>query len=203
MPGFVDLTGSSFGKLTVLKRSEESAKNGVKWVCQCDCGNVTIVRGNDMKMGKTLSCGCTKKSGTHRSHSKTGTRLYRIWGNVKTRCTNKNIKQYKDYGGKGITICDEWKDSFEAFYEWAMSNGYSDELTIDRIDANGNYEPSNCRWATRREQALNRTDNHYLTYGGETKTLVEWSEITGLNPTTITSRIQLGFSIEEALTKAP
>lgn len=201
MPKFIDLTGQQFGRLTVLKRDENKGKF-ITWLCQCDCGNTTIVRGTDLKSGKILSCGCLRKSGCHRSHNMTNTRLYRIWGNIKSRCTNKNVRQYKDYGGKGIKVCSEWTQSFETFFHWAMANGYADDLTIDRIDVNGDYEPSNCRWATRKEQSLNRSDNHYLTYNDETKTIAEWSEITGIHRATIESRLKAGMTIEQALTKA-
>jgi hypothetical protein len=150
-----------------------------------------------------MSCGCLRKAGSHRTHNLSDTRLYRIWGNIKSRCYNTNIRQYKDYGARGITVCNEWLNSFEVFYEWAMANGYSEELTIDRIDVNGNYEPSNCRWITMKEQSKNRTDNHHLTHNGETKTIAEWSEITGIHRATIESRLKAGLTIEQALTKAP
>lgn len=201
MPKFIDLTGQQFGRLTVLKRAENKGKF-TTWLCQCDCGNTTMVRGTDLKSEKTLSCGCLRKSGCHRSHNMTKTRLYRIWGNIKSRCTNKNVRQYKDYGGKGVKVCSEWTQSFEAFFDWAMANGYADNLTIDRIDVNGDYEPSNCRWATRKEQSLNRSDNHYLTYNDERKTIAEWAEITGIHRATIESRLKAGLTTEQALTKA-
>jgi hypothetical protein len=197
-----DLTGQRFGMLTVLQR--EGTKNGhVTWLCECDCGNMSIVRGSDLHSGKAATCGCRKKAGLHRTHELTGTRLYRIWRNVKTRCENESFKQYKDYGGRGIAICQEWKADFESFHKWAISNGYADNLTLDRIDVNGNYEPSNCRWVSMKEQSRNRTDNYCLTYNGETKILADWAEITGINRETIKSRIEAGKTVEEALTKAP
>ena len=202
MPSFIDLTGRRYGKLVVLNRDENNKGRNVKWVCVCDCGSQTTVCGNDLKAGKTVSCGCLRKEGSHRTHSMSRTRLYRIWGNMKSRCTNSNVKQYKDYGARGITVCQEWMDSFETFKEWAMANGYSEELTIDRIDVNGNYNPSNCRWITRKEQSLNRTDNHWLNYKGETKTIAEWSAITGIHRATIESRLRNGMTTEQALEKA-
>ena len=121
---------------------------------------------------------------------------------MKERCYNANSDRYKDYGGKGTTVFDEWKNNFQSFYDWAMANGYKDSLTIDRIDTNGNYEPANSRWITNKEQQNNRTDNHYVTFNGETKTLKEWSEFLGVNYSTLNHRInQYGWSVEKALTE--
>lgn len=119
---------------------------------------------------------------------------------MKSRCTNTTIKAYKDYGGRGIKVCDEWLNSFEAFYDWAMKNGYADHLSIDRIDVNGNYCPENCRWATRKTQQMNKTNNLLIDFNGEKHTLAEWSEITGINRATIKSRLNAGWTIEKALT---
>jgi len=122
---------------------------------------------------------------------------------MKSRCNNKNNPVYMLYGGRGISVCDEWNE-FKAFKEWAMNNGYSDQLTIDRINVNGNYEPDNCRWATQKEQCRNKRDNHYLTFQGETKTLIEWSELVGIRQETIRHRINdYGYTVEEALTLRP
>ena len=129
------------------------------------------------------------------------TRLGRIYHNMKTRCTNPNYDKYKWYGGKGISICDEWMNSYDVFEEWAMSHGYTDKLTLDRIDANKNYCPENCRWVDRKTQANNRTSNRVITYNGQTKTLQEWAEITGINYNTLSNRFKAGWSADEALTK--
>ena len=120
---------------------------------------------------------------------------------MKQRCFYKKHKHYDRYGGRGITICPEWKDNFEAFYEWAMNCGYSNELSIDRIDNDGNYEPSNCRWVSAKVQNNNTQRNHYLTYNGETHTAKEWSEITGISNSTICHRIGYGWPIERVLEK--
>ena len=203
----IDLTGKRFGYITVLRRYGHS-KNEVTWLCKCDCGNKTVVVGQELRRGNTKSCGCFKgslisiantKHGGSKKHIKE--RLYRIWYGMKTRCEHSHSKPYKDYGGRGITVCDEWKKDYSAFREWALANGYADDLTIDRIDNNGNYEPSNCRWATIKEQSNNTRKNCYLEFRGEKKTASQWAELLGINVSTIYSRLKLGWSVEEALTK--
>lgn len=134
-----------------------------------------------------------------KTHGMTNTRLHRIWRAMKRRCYNPHFEQYKDYGGKGVGICSEWKNDFLSFYRWAMANGYADNLTIDRKDISGNYDPSNCRWATRKEQANNRRNNHLVTYQGKAQTIAQWAEETGIQDATIEARLKRGWSVERTL----
>lgn len=152
--------------------------------------------------------GIKNKNGDKRGccgiHGLSRTRIYNTWTDMKKRCYNKKNKRYANYGNRGIVVCEEWKKSFELFHEWAILNGYSDELTIDRIEINGNYEPNNCRFSDRKTQQRNTTRNHYVTAFGKTKTIVEWSEINGLSPDLIKDRLnKLSWDPEEAVTLKP
>lgn len=157
-----DITGQIFGRLTAIECIGSNNRNSCLWLCKCSCGNTKIVDGNSLRMGRTRSCGCLdrEKHITHpnrKTHGKHDTRLYRIWKAMKSRCFNPNTESFKKwYGSNGIIVCDEWKNNFMAFYDWAMSNGYKDDLSIDRIDPLGNYEPCNCRWADAKTQANNK-----------------------------------------------
>ena len=134
-------------------------------------------------------------------HNMSHSRLYRIRNAMQQRCENPKAISYKHYGARGITLCEEWRQSFQAFYDWAMSHGYADNLTIERIDNDGNYCPENCRWATPKEQANNTTQNHFITYNGKTQTMAQWAEETGIKYTTLRARINMyHWSIERALT---
>lgn len=198
----IDLTGQRFGRLTVIEYVG-TVNQKAKWLCKCDCGNEKIVSTKCLRNGETKSCGCYHKdraSVANLTHGKTNSRLYITWNNIKNRCYRTSRKDYKNYGGRGITVCEEWRNSFQAFYEWAMANGYREDLTIDRINVNGNYEPSNCRWVDLKTQANNTRRNHYITYKGETHTIAEWSDITGISIAALVHRIERGWSVEEMLT---
>lgn len=194
----VNMSGKRFGSVVVIKRVENEQGTGTKqakWLCVCDCGNEFIVSGADIRRGHTKSCGCYRN--THLvTHGESKTRLYRIWRRIKGTCASI---AYTYYGARGISVCDEWAHSFEAFRDWALANGYRDDLTIDRIDSNGNYCPENCRWATMQEQANNTRRNIIIEHKGEKHTLAEWSVILCMNYMTLYNRIIRGhWSVEKA-----
>lgn len=154
MNALIDLAGQRFGKLTVIQKApRRKANEEACWICQCDCGQQTIVRGTRLRSGNTVSCGCGKIK--HNESHNHRTRLYSIWKGMRQRCNNPNNTHYDCYGGRGISVCEEWKE-YPPFRDWAMANGYAENLTIDRINVNGNYEPKNCRWADRKTQVQNR-----------------------------------------------
>lgn len=190
-----DLTGKKFGKLEVIGVHDTGSRK-TYYVCQCDCGNVKVVRADALISGATKSCGCIKKEQdktnltANHKHKMSGTRIYETWQDMKRRCYNKQNARYDRYGGRGITVCDEWLNNFQSFYDWAISNGYSDDLTIDRIDNDGNYEPSNCRWSTAKEQCNNRGSNINITIGNATKSLMCWCEIFNVDYKKVHARYQ-------------
>lgn len=165
----LDLTGQRFGRGLVVKQCGSDRHGKMLWELLCDCGNHYITRGSDLKRGRSLSCGCFRKEFQHNektTHGESDNRIYRILSYMKTRCYNTNILGYKYYGGKGIKVCDEWKNDFLKFKEWALSNGYQDDLSIDRIDSNGDYCPENCRWITLLENSMRGV---YSSHGKEYK----------------------------------
>ena len=201
--GKLELKDQKFGMLTVIKESEKRfAKcRSILWECKCECGNTAIVSGTNLKTGNTKSCGCITKeriTNLNYNHGLSRKRVYRILISMKTRCYNKKVNEYKEYGGRGIIVCADWLNDFMNFYNWSMKNGYSDTLSIDRIDNDGNYEPNNCRWATMKEQSNNNRHNRFITYNDETKTMKEWCEKLNLGYNTIRLRIYNGWSTERA-----
>lgn len=204
---YKDISGQQFGRLTALYKLHNHPKKGnAYWLCVCECGNFAEVSVPNLCSGCTKSCGCLRNELIYENmisknitHHKTNIKLYSVWGNIKDRCYNKHCHNYQYYGGRGIKICDEWLNDFMTFYNWSMANGYKEGLTIDRIDNNGNYEPTNCRWVTTKQQNRNTRRNKYFTINGETHCLSEWCEIYNLNYRKISSRLRRNWSIEEAL----
>lgn len=206
----VDLTGQRFGRLTVIERAESQTRSDgskiSRWLCKCDCGNTKIVRQSNLVSGHIKSCGCLRIEKTiarNQIHCESYSRVYTIWENIKQRCFDSGCKNYTRYGGRGITLCDEWRYSFEAFRDWAMKNGYNDTMSIDRIDNNGNYEPINCRWVSNKVQANNRRSNRMITYCGKTQTLSQWADELGIDYKRLWARLyKCNWPIEKAF-KAP
>lgn len=192
-----------FGRLKVLYETEPhikpSGQSMTKYHCICDCGKEVDVVGSKLRTGHTTSCGCHRKELLYK-HGYGKLRIYRIWQAMISRCYYKGDAGYKYYGGRGISVCELWLNDFLSFKNWAVSNGYKDYLTIDRIDTNGNYEPSNCRWATYKEQANNKRNNRILTVNGVSMTVSEWSDKTGISPKAIYGRIAKGWDSERVVT---
>lgn len=204
MSRLIDLTGQRFGRLNVIRRdTEQTTKCGIKWICVCDCGNVKSILGDNLKKGKTQSCGCLQSELTSARCRIYGEgsecRLYRIWKAMKSRCYYAKDIGYPLYGGRGIKVCADWKGSYPCFKEWATKNGYSDLLTLDRANPNGDYEPSNCRWVDCKTQSNNTRRNVRLTHKGETHTVAEWGRITGIRPCTIARRKRDGWTDADCL----
>lgn len=190
------MIGKKFGKLTVIEEVQKRSKNGHKqYKCICDCGNIKIVRGDTLKNGSSRSCGCSQ--GVMHGYSKS--KLYKILNGMKNRCYNKNAYNYSYYGGRCITICDDWLNDFMTFYDWAINSGYKEGLSIDRIDVNGNYDPNNCRWKTSKQQCNNKRNNIKLTYKGKTQTLSQWADELGINYNTVATRYHRGWETKDIL----
>lgn len=199
-----DLTGKRFGMLSVIKRSDERSnkKAYALWDCICDCGNKKTVPSMYLQNGHTTSCGCLSKESRRRISGFNVSKhpIYKKYQGMIYRCENKNARNYKNYGGRGISICDEWRNDFMSFYNWSINHGYKKGLTIDRIDVDGNYTPDNCRWVDNNVQANNKTNSRFLECDGKTLTVAQWSKETGISQGTINTRINaLGRSVEDAL----
>lgn len=198
-----DLTGKRFGMLLVVGKDKDRDKTGcIKYICKCDCGNVVSVRSSSLNDGNTSGCGCRlydtgEKQRTYK-HGMSKDRLYVIWSDMKDRCNNPNTPTYKHYGGRGITVCDEWNasDGFVSFRDWAIANNYMDGLTIDRIDNNKGYSPDNCRWVTTKEQALNTRRNHRIAFNGKNLTITEWADELGFNRNSLGGYIRYHSNIK-------
>jgi hypothetical protein len=220
-----DLTGQRFTYLTVINQQGTNNQNRAMWLCKCDCGNEKLICSHDLKH-KTKSCGCYQKKVTSQNLNKgrgwnkgTGkinpirkeqsykdlkeTRLKNIYYHMIRRCYNPKDTRYKDYGGRGITVCQEWLKDLREFYGWAVNNGYSENLTIDRKNNNEEYSPDNCRWVTRKIQSNNTRRNVYITFGGKTATLAKWADTIGIKYSTLRARLSRGWDVGRALEGYP
>lgn len=197
----IDLTGNKYGRLTVLKLAVDERGKKKKWLCKCDCGNKVIVSGSNLRSGHSSQCkqcALAELAEKKIKHGGTKTKLYYVWRGMITRCGDKSARAYMRYGGRGICVCKEWQD-FGKFRDWALSNGYSDGLEIDRVDNDGNYEPSNCRWVNKQRNANNKSNNRLLTYNGETLTMAEMARKYNVPYKLLHKRLMRGMPIDDAL----
>lgn len=195
MEKYINLKNKQFGRLTVIKKSEKP--QGVKsayayWLCKCECGNEIVASSSSLRRGHTRSCGCLAKD-LLTSHGQSKTGIYRRWYGMRQRCNNPKDISYPNYGGRGIRVCEEWDTDFQSFYTWAIADGFSSELQLDRIDTNGNYEPSNCRWVKRQTNMRNKRNNIVVQIDSNVKTLSEWAECSGIPYKTLFMRYQNGW----------
>ncbi len=194
-----DYTGVRFGRLVALEPTGKDRHRNILWRCVCDCGKETTVSAAGLK--KTKSCGCLWKDSViakSTTHGMSNTKLYDVWAAIKQRCCNPNNARYVDYGGRGINLCSEWLE-YEPFARWALYNGYSDGLDIDRIDNERGYSPDNCRFVSKKQNNRNKRNNRFLDYNGDVKSLSEWSEIMGIDPKTVWKRLARGWTTKKAL----
>lgn len=192
----IDLTGGRFGRLRVIGEAGRKRKE-VLWECVCDCGNTVFVPGYSLRKGHTKSCGCLvseKAKEANTKHGLYGTRIHGVYTNMKTRCYNPKYYLFKRYGGRGITVCDEWlgPDGLSNFVSWALKNGYSENLSLDRIDNDKGYSPDNCRWVTMKQQQNNRSNNRIITVNGVKKTMAEWADATEASYATLQWHVKAG-----------
>ena len=199
----IDLTGRRYGSLTVIKLAVDETGKKKKWLCKCDCGEECIVAGSNLQSGHTLhcsKCGNAISAEKKKKHGISHTKLYYVWQAMINRCERPGVFGYGDYGGRGITVCEEWHDP-EKFFEWARNSGYKEGLQIDRIDVNGNYCPDNCRWITQLKNANNKRNNKIIEHNGEKKTLAEWARFYGVDYKNLSRNIRRGHSFEYALNR--
>lgn len=211
MGKFVDLTGQTFGRLSVLERADDhivGSRKRTQWHCRCECGNLLTVLGDNLRGHKTQSCGCYQReraSATNTTHGDTNSHLYGVWCAMRNRCYNPSVPYFKRYGGRGITVCDEWRNSYDAFRSWAYDNGYiADQkrgvCTLDRKDNDGDYTPENCRWISQREQMSNVSYNHRIEYNGQEWTVAELARFYAIPYTLLYQRLyRYNLPIEKAI----
>ena len=198
-----DIIGKKFGKLTVIRFIEKKTLNNRPryfYECKCECGNIVIREKSNLREGKMSSCGCYPAGKMNAKHGlwSYDNKLYGVWQTMKARCFRQNCHKYKDYGARNVTVCDEWKNDFKAFNDWAFANGYKEGLSIERIDNDGNYEPSNCKWITKEAQAKNKRSNVFIEFNNERHCLAEWARLLNINYKLLHQRLKNGWSIEKA-----
>lgn len=202
MANFKDMTGININNLKVIKRVENYKDGKAQWLVECHCGNEFKAIGKHLRNGSIKSCGCLKSKRmteygkAKATHGDSKSRLFSIWLGMKKRCYYKKSVSYKNYGGRGIRVCHEWKNDYSNFKLWAMNNGYDESLTLDRVDNDGNYEPNNCRWASYLMQSRNKRNNVLSEYKGKLRTRAEIAELTGLSYDTIRRREQSGVDFD-------
>lgn len=196
MTVIIDITGKRFGKLLVIRRSDKrNSSNDVLWECTCDCGNIKLATSGALRHGRTKACGCMMGNPTHKDWGKS---IRNIWLGMMARCYKENSTNYHYYGAKGILVCKEWH-FYEVFKKWAFENGYIQGLTIERKNNKKGYNPKNCKWATYKEQNNNRSTNRFVTIDGVRKTLVQWSEVSGISQYRIRRRLESGWNAKDAV----
>jgi hypothetical protein len=202
----VPMIGTKWGNWTVLEHDlEKSVKRHTYYKCVCDCGTIKTVRADMLRNGVSKSCGCFKKeqqSQRAKVHGLYQHPLNKRWITMNQRCTNPNVNRYERYGGRGLKVCDEWKNDFLAFYNWSMENGYSSKMTLDRINNDGDYCPENCRYISNKEQQFNKSTNHYVEIEGVSKTIYEWCEEYGVNRNLFNWRLRYGWTGKKLLQKS-
>lgn len=194
----IDITGKKYGRITALRIDGRNKAGEIMWRCACDCGAETTIASRSLRSGNTTSCGCYKRMMAKKrleKHGMSHTHIYQVWCSMKGRCLRSSSKDYPYYGGRGITVCDEWK-CFDAFYEWAMEAGYKDGLSIERVNVNDGYHPANCTWIRVEKQSENRRNTLKAEYNGEIKRVKEWSRLLGLNYNTVRAYIRQGKNME-------
>jgi len=199
----IDLTGQRFGRLVALHQDIREKPGRAYWVCLCDCGKETTVRGGNLRSGDTRSCGCLSREVAQQratTHGLSKHPLFKVWCNMRQRCSNPRTANWAPYGGRGIVVCDRWKESFQAFYE-DMSPTYQVGLQLDRIDNDGPYTSENCRWATRDQQGNNRRPNRRLAFDGQIHTVTEWADLLDIDRQALYARLSRGWSVERVLTE--
>lgn len=200
----IDMTGQKYGRLTVLGPVGRNKQSYILWLCRCDCGNMSTLKGGDLRFGNTRSCGCFKIEKAillNTIHGMTDTPLRKIWSDIIKRCTNPNARNYKNYGGRGISIYDGWRHDFQAFHDYVTQLPHCGEkgYSIDRVDNDGDYTPGNVRFATRHEQSHNSRRSTLITHNGETMCIADWARSVGMKPSMLSSRLRRNMSIKDAL----